>query len=611
MSAFAVIYERSNTPVEPGVLERVMSRLSQRGPDGSDMRQAGSVALGHWHFWTTPEEAGERQPLQLAGQPYIIVMDGRLDNRPDLFAELRIPLDVGRGLSDTALVLHAYDRWGEKCFERFVGEFALAIYDQQKRELVCARDPLGDRTLFYSQHGTRLVIASEPWAVAGAETSPVELDEVAVAYYFALRAPQDGRSLFKGITELLPAHGMVVNDNGVRLWRYWQPDFSKKLRGKTDAEYAEQFLALLDESVRCRMRATTPVGILMSGGLDSGSVACLAARQIAPEKLTTISYVFDELPECDERQYIQTIVDRWGVNSIQIPCDDAWPLKDWQNWPRNPNQPEGSPYRLLKERAYHRAHEEGLRVLFTGVYGDELYSTGVDWLADLLLEGRIREAIRELIPYLRYAGLHWTLEAGYLQRAGRRILDVIPGAHRLHRQRQAPDWLAPYSVGLLSNHHARRNAELEQYDHLVGLWAARDVSREMVNADRHAIELRNPYRDRRLVEYVLTLPAYQLYYRGYYKHILRNAMKGALPEMVRTRRGPTSLSPLYIRGLNREAALFKHSIQEGQACSFRFIDFAWLKRKWDALIRVEKDGAECLIPWLCIAYHSWIHSVIH
>ena len=202
MSAFAVIYERSNAPVEPGALERVMERLGHRGPDGSTVLMAGHAALGHWHFWTTPEEIGEKQPLGLDGMPFQIVLDGRLDNRPELFVKLNINSAEGSRLSDAALILHAYARWGERCFEFFIGEYALVILDERRGELLCARDSLGDRTLFYSFKGTRLVVASEPWAVAGADGSDVELNEIAVAYYFALKTPEDGQTVFKNIQEL-------------------------------------------------------------------------------------------------------------------------------------------------------------------------------------------------------------------------------------------------------------------------------------------------------------------------------------------------------------------------------------------------------------------------
>ena len=206
---------------------------------------------------------------------------------------------------------------------------------------------LGDRTLFYAFHRSSLLVASEPWAVVGAGKIPGEFNESAIAHFFALRATEDGQTLFKEVYELLPAHVMIVNATGSKTRRYWQPDPNKRFLGKSDGEYAEQFRTLLEDSIRSRLRSVTPVGVLMSGGLDSTSIACLAARILAPQPVTTISYVFDELSDCDERQYIGAVVKQWGIHSIQIPCDDAWPLKDWKNWPHNSNKPEGNPYGLL------------------------------------------------------------------------------------------------------------------------------------------------------------------------------------------------------------------------------------------------------------------------
>lgn len=600
-----MIYERSNTPVEPGVLERVMNRLEHRGPDGSDVYQAGNVALGHWHFWTTPEEIGERQPLELEGMPFAIVMDGRLDNRADLLSELKINPVEGKRLSDAALVLQAYDRWGEGCFEHFIGEFALAIFNERSGELVCARDALGDRTLFYSIDGKRMVVASEPWAVTSALGSDVKINEEAVAYYFALQTPADGQTLFQNVLELLPAQVMVVHDSSQRTWRYWQPDLSSKLLGKSGEEYAEQFLALLEESVRCRLRSTTPVGVMMSGGLDSSSVACLAARRLAPEPLTTISYVFDELAECDERRYIEAVKGSWGIHSIQIPCDDAWPLKDWQEWPRNLNRPEVNPYRLLKERAYQRAHHEGLRVLLTGGFGDHLYSAGIDWLADLIAEGRLVEAGQEMGFYIHYAGLRWTLEAGYLRRVGRRLLNAFPGGERLHWRRRTPAWLTSFSSESLSKVGSRRELALEQHGTLLGMRAAQSCSSENYHTSRHTLELRHPYRDRRLVEFILALPAYQLYHRGYYKRILRNAMRGILPEAIRIRRQPTSLISFYFRGVEREKSVLQACFQDPNAAWRKYANADWIAKRWNMAVTPDQDGPQVLAPWLCFSFEAW------
>jgi asparagine synthase (glutamine-hydrolysing) len=610
LSAFAVVYERSNTPVEPGVLERVMDRLKHRGPDGRDVCLTEQAAMGHWHFWTTPEEVGERQPLKLSGLPFTIVLDGRLDNRLELISGLNInPAEVNH-LSDAALILHAYERWGEHCFEHLIGEFALAILDQRSGELMCGRDALGDRTLFYSFKGTRLVVASEPWAVAGADGSGNVLNESAVAHYFALEATEDGQTLFNNIFEILPAHAMLVNGSCQRTWRYWQPDPSRRVRGRSDEEYAEEFRALLEQSVRCRMRSTTPVGVLMSGGLDSTSVTCLATRILRPQPLTTLSYVFDELTECDERQYINSVKKKWDIHSIQIPCDDAWPLKDWQHWPANPNRPEGNPYRLPRERAYQRAQTEGLRVLLTGGFGDHLYSAGNDWLADYITEGQLLKAGKELSLYIRYAGLRWLRQAGYLQRLARRLLDKLPGGKQLHHRPIMPAWLTNYSTGYLSGDRKAHDPMLARYGELLELRAALSCSAEVFYASRHALESRHPYRDRRLVEYILALPAYQLYYRGWTKYILRTAMRDILPDSIRARIQPTSMMSLFNRGVEREGNVLQKCFQDPDAAWRRFVKPDWLLKRWNNVAKPDQDGPTLLVPWLCISYETWYYPPV-
>jgi asparagine synthase (glutamine-hydrolysing) len=604
MSAFAVIYDLSSAPVEPGALERVMKYLDHRGPDGSDAAYASHAALGHWHFWTTPEEVGERQPLQLTGLPLRIVLDGRLDNRDELLSQLGLAGPRADSVSDAALVLYAYERWGESCFERFVGEYALVLLDERRGALVCARDPLGDRTLFYTTRGTRWMIASEPWALAA--DSKVEINECALSHYFALQTPADGQTLFRNIFELLPAQAMTVTETGVRKWTTWQPDPSNRLRGLSDMEYAARFRDLLEQAVRCRMRATTPVGVLMSGGLDSSSVASLAARMLAPVPLTTISYVFNELTDCDERQYIQTMINRWGIRSLQIPCDDAWPLRDWEAWPRNPNQPEPNPYRLLKERAYSLAHAEGLRVLMPGAFGDELYDGEEDWLADLIAENRWREVGTELWRHVKYGGLRNTLGSPFLRHAARRILR--PRAAR-NRRPPVPIWLTPFSAAQLGTIPAMKGSAFPGKENILGLEASWDSSSEIFHASRHALELRHPYRDRRLVEYMLSLPAHQLYNRGYFKYILRNAMQDILPDAILSRQGPTPLASLLERGMEREGRRVEADVQDDHALWRTYVRAERLARYWNVAVTPESDGAEALLPWLCISSVAWFRSL--
>jgi asparagine synthase (glutamine-hydrolysing) len=608
LSGFAVLYERIKTPVDPGVLIRMMDSLSHRGFDGKNMLISDPVALGHQHFWTTPEEVEELQPLRLVDLPYTIVLDGRLDNRSEIINRLSMNNIEGSTFSDASLILRAYSRWGTDCFHYLIGEFALVIWDSHSSEIVCARDAVGDRTLFYSFNRKQLLIASEPWAVAAGIGTQVEINDRAVAYHFSLRVPEDGQTLFKGIFELLPAHWMKVKAEDHRIERYWEPFFQKPSLQRSEADFVEEFRDLLTTSVKCRMRSVTSPCVMMSGGLDSTSIASLAAQMVAPEPLTMVSYVFDDFTSCDERKYINAFRDRFGTRAVQIPCDELWPYKTWPDWPLDPNWPPANPYRLILERTYERVKEEGLRVMLSGMYGDNLYFNSQNWLADLFLNGRIRDLNQEFALLVKTYGLKRVFNPKFLRHTIKDIILRIPGIEVFRRTPQAPYWVTDYSASLLNLQKIGRKAEKQ-----AGLFDLRDAagnSYEIYNTNKHGIELRTPYRDRRLLEFVLQLPGYLLYSQGITKRILRLAMKRDLPELILSRNDHTNLLPIYNYGVKQRFSEIQTNIKSENAGWKEYVKPEVVVKEWQTEITRNNDGANTTIPSLCVFYEIWYKSLL-
>ena len=373
MSAFGLIFQRRGAPVDAAVATRLMGALKHRGPDGCDTRSEASAYLGHQHCWSTPEEIGERQPL-LAPPALRLVFDGRLDNRGELLSALGYGGAQGRALSDARLVLLAYQRWAEDSFSRLLGPFALALYNAEQRRVICARDALGGRTLFYYLSPALLLVASEEQAILTHPALSATLHPPRMAAYFAAQTPADGSAFFTDVRELLPAHAMSVDADASRAWRYWQPHPSAAIRYRRDDDYAEHFRALLQQSVACRLRSTSTPAVMMSGGLDSTSIAATAAQQLP--QLSTVSFVFDAFTSCDERSYMADMQARYALRAHHVLGDDAWPLNHIDAWPLNPNSPENDAYRHLQTRLYQRANETGRRVLLSGEGGDQLYMGG-------------------------------------------------------------------------------------------------------------------------------------------------------------------------------------------------------------------------------------------
>ena len=516
MSGFVLIFQRDRAPLDSALPTHILDSLTHRGPDGCDVLSSGPVTLGHQHFWVTPEEVGERQPLVDIHRQCYLVFDGRLDNRQELLQALDRDDETGRSLSDATLVLLAYEQWAEAGIARLLGPFALALYDVAHRRVICARDAVGDRTLFYYLSSKLLIVASEEQAVLAHPAVSQQINEAQLAVYFSLQEPQDtidGATFFADVSELLPAHMMVVEEDRVRTWRYWDVDPEGRIHYQDDAEYAEHFHDLLEHSVTCRLRTVSPPAVMMSGGLDSTSVAALAARQ-QTTRLRTISYVFDELSQCDERWFMQAMIDQYNLDAVQILGDDAWPLSEADAWPFNPNTPEDTPYRRLAERVYQTACEAGTRTILTGVFSDHMYAGAYYWLADLVRDWRFFLAAGESAWYIGSQGAAAFIKEQVL----RCLLDLRPIAQLRSaiRPRPAPPWLTQQAQAVLpeaalwpaSAQHVRRAI---QYERVLGLRTARSASFDIFHASRSGVELRHPYRDRRLVEFMLSVPAYQLY----------------------------------------------------------------------------------------------------
>ncbi|MEO6325464.1 MAG: asparagine synthase-related protein [Thermoanaerobaculia bacterium] len=586
----------------------MLATLDHRGPDGRRLLVSTSRVLGHQHFWTTPEELGERQPLSDAGLGIDLAFDGRLDNREELLAALD---ESNRSISDAALVLRAYSRWSDACFERFLGSFAVVVHDTLRNRIVAARDPLGTRSLFYRITSDLVLVASEEVALLAHPAVSSTLDEEVLAEFFAVDVPMGGATFFREVRELLPAEVMVVSRDTHVTRRFWTPDPSRRLDRGSDGEYAEEFRRLLKESVRCRLRTVGPPGVMMSGGMDSPSIAALAATHFAARetgRLMTFSWVFDELVECDERRWIVPLVDRFGLDSTFVRGDDAWPLRDLQRWPVDKCRPWSNAYRLLKARLYEAAGKRGCRTLLNGAFSDCFYAGYEDWMTDLVCDGRLGTAAFEALRTAR-RGLRGLAGNAGIRRLGRRmLLRTRPDIER--DARQIP-WLTPYARSLLreSRGTIRSLAEMarrpDQYECLLGS-ALESETAERLPSGAGPIDVRDPFLDRRLVEFVLAVPAHQLYSRGRTKHVLREAMTGLLPAEILERTESTPLTPLFNRGLlEREVETMRGLLSKKDALWKRFVSADWLSDAYPRRMREMLDGPGTLVPWQCASAQLW------
>ncbi len=598
MSGLLLVWNSDPALATSSGFDRSFDALSHRGPDGSRICREGTVALGHQHFRTTLEEKSAEQPLVDPQGGLLLALDGRIDNRAELLSALGFRGEES-GRSDASLLMAAHRTWGAACFERLLGSWAAVIVDRRRRRILCSRDPLGNRPLYYCWKRGRLLVASEAAALLRHPGVSRAIDQEAVAHFFALEAPEPGRTFYSQIAELPPGHNLCVDEEGLRTECFWRADAVPRLAYRRDRDYVEHFRELLRASVECRLRGDGESAVLMSGGLDSTSVAALAAahlRELEQAPPWAISWSFQKLVPADESRFVRATASACRLRSLTIPGDGEWPLRDLSLWGLDANAPWEGLYRRLQQRAYRAAADRGVRVLLTGEYGDELYAGDMFWLRDLLRSGRLGGAWKGCLSQLALDACLPLPDRLRLRSAVARVLGRPTGpAGR-------PEWLterAWRSCGRLPG----RLFRAEQLAHPL---IAHACALETSHASRACIEVRRPYRDRRLIEFALSLPAHLLYRNGWTKYVLREAMRGILPDPVRRRRWGSTLLPLAARGLaEKEAGVAACLLNRSAATWKEFVRADWLERVFPERLRAGLDGAETVVAWQCLSWEIW------
>lgn len=573
MSAIIGIYYRDGRPVERAILERMLACVAHRGPDGAGLWFAGPVGLGQHMLWTTPESCREQQPLANRSGEIVLVADARIDNRDEVMERLGLVPRPSAPISDGEVILAAYERWGERCPEYLVGDFAFALWDERHQALVCARDPLGVKPFYYYCSERLLVFGSEIKALFCVPEVPRRIDELGVAYYLTNTFEDREMTLYRQIARLPAAHTLELTSQGRSCRRYWSFDLTREVRLRSDAEYAEAFRELFTEAVRCRLRSAFPIGATLSGGLDSSSVVCMARKLLgAPtdQHLHTFSAIFPGLSvkerrKLDERPYIAAVLAGGGVTPHMLEADRLSPLAELDRVLWHQDEAINAPNLYLHWGLYGAAQQQGVRVFLDGLDGDTTVSHGWGYLAELAWRGRWRTLVAEAAALSqRYpaSSLH-----GIIWNYGIRPLiphQAVP-VRELVLGRTRPAWfhetainpVFAQSLGLARRvralqHDSTRPTRTAREAHWQGLNAAiMPYTLELADraAGAFALETRYPFFDRRLMEFCLALPPEQKLHQGWTRVVMRRAMAGILPPKVQWRIHKADLSPNFKRRL--------------------------------------------------------------
>jgi asparagine synthase (glutamine-hydrolysing) len=377
----------------------MLQTLAHRGRDGMHTWQEGGTGFGHAMLYTTPESLHETLPLSNAAGTITLTADARIDNREELLRALRLR-STPELLSDSALILAAYERWGEDCVDRLLGDFAFAVWDAREQKLFCARDPLGMKPFYYTRQDGRLfAFASEIKAIQCLPDVSRQLNESRLANYLAARYEDAEETFFQGVLRLPAGHVLVVKPGSVTRRTYYTVSPAENVSFKTDAEYSERFAELFTEAVRCRLRSAFPVAGQLSGGLDSSYVACVARDLFHRENrgsFKTLSLVFNESARSDEREYINAVLAQGGFEPTFIDGDRKGFLTDLDRVNGfSDDGPVSGNYHLVWQ-LLEAAGSQDVRILLDGVDGDSVVDHGYLYLSELFENGQWSDFAREV-----------------------------------------------------------------------------------------------------------------------------------------------------------------------------------------------------------------------
>ena len=563
MSAIFGHWRLDGRPMDSLVAEEMSRRLEYRG-DVASVWSAGSVGLGHRTRRLTPDATGRSQPGVSAGGDLVVTADARLDNREELAAALGLP--VREGVTDGELVLASYRAWGEDCVKRWLGDFAAVIWDAPRRRLFCARDPFGVKPLYYHYAPGRLfAFASDVEALFAFGEISDAVDDFEIARHLLMPLGRDASTTYyRNVRRLIPAHTMSVSEGGFETRRYWSLDPSRELRLAGDAEYAEALRETFVEAVRCRLQGPKPVASMLSGGIDSSSIACAAADLLVgtrnPE-LHALSAIYPSVPESDERQFIQSVLDRYRMVPHFFSADTANPIADIARMNRLIGGASWGPNLYLNWVLYGMAADAGAGVVLDGFDGDTALSSGMGYLPELARTGRWLKLARNSIAYSRRQDRPIVSDLRHLIRLGLRhplretILTSLAGRARRAKGKEArprpnqvdrfpllnPDFVRRFSDQVVSETSSPTTEREFHIQKLSGLALLEGIGWLEACASGRGVEVRLPFCDVRLVELCVSFPAEQKLRHGWTRYAMRNAMEGILPVTIQWRKGKTNL----------------------------------------------------------------------
>jgi asparagine synthase (glutamine-hydrolysing) len=600
MSCIVGLFHLGGAPVHRHEVEAMLVPTQARAPDGDRVHCEGPIALAQAFLRTGSSAAEAPNNLTLDGKVFIAA-DARIDGRAELVRRIRatgrhVPADAPHA----ELILHAYVAFGDAFLDHLLGDFAFALWDSQRARLLCVRDPFGIRPLYYFRSGDLVGFASDIEALRAHPAVSARTDRSAVADFLLFGTCMDvERTYFQDIRRIPPATRFELGASGMREERYWHLP-QRETRYRSAADYVDHFDAVFESAVTDRLPGGS-AAVPLSGGMDSTSIAAVAAPHATRAGFALTAYHMSSRKlqaEDEELELAQQVADHLAIRMVTQDLSDYPLLHDNRNPALRTPFPFSSGYLALHRDMLQSIRQSGARVLLSGYAGDAVFTPSGSYSRALWRSGRWLKLAREVAHH----AVHTRTVSGLgLRRT------FGPAHPALPSWRPAmPGWIAPGLVeelGLRDRWEAwwlRYRQAVDARDQLSLPWM--DRAFEVSEVLPSPLVVRYPFLDRRLVEYLLSVPNHMLRQ----KKVLRRAMAGRLPAAI-TGRPKTGLPGDPVRKLFQTCNIDKRVLTCDLQGS-RVIDR-------DALataMRAYREGAGSDSTWLSslillpFAFEDWL-----
>lgn len=587
MCGIAGIYRFDASRVEERLLEEMGERLAHRGPDGKGIYLDREFGLVHRRLKIIDLSDKADQPMTDSSGNLIISYNGEIYNYLELRKEMEGEGYCFRSGSDTEVILAAYAQWKEDCVKKFNGMFAFALWDRRERRLFCARDRLGQKPFYYHCSSRRFAFASEIKSLLSLPDVCVEPNWTLIRDYLILGlVDHTPETFFAGIRKLEPATWLIADREGIRMERYWDLEVSNQLEGNSPISLqAEKFREILTDAVRLRLRSDVSLGSCLSGGIDSASIVCLIHSLISPghkERVGEHQKAFSavsELPALDESPFIRLVTDATGADAHFVYPSSGRFLEEMDTLLWHQEEPFSSSSIYAQWCVFRRAAEAGVKVMLDGQGADEQLcgyrKFSYFYLRELLSRKAGATLFKESLLSLRnlsfFSGIDVRHSLRYF-RLGRHwqgLSNIIRPEILLSEEIPIPiGWNGSLARRILLDMHRFSLPSLLRY--------------EDKNSMAFSIESRTPFLDFRLVEFLARLPLGFKIRNGWTKYILREAMKGIIPEKIRRRRGKLGFDTPQDRWLRNDLRRPLKEAFSGKGFISFFLNTRQLSAEFDA-----------------------------